>query len=127
MAAMTLKDKENMVKVIRGFYGNAVASTPEQISEEVVGILDKMVKEIASCTRKVKFLVDTYEFLYTGSPMKTLFTRLPTKFAKTSIDNIISNWTKDAKKQFATRACVNATLVKWRSPLQRALAGNIDT
>ena len=122
MASMTLKDKENMVKVIRGFYGDAFTVTPEQISEEVVAILDKMVKDIASCTRKVKFIVDLYEFFYTNLPVVIIANKIvANKVIKATLDNTISNWTKDARKQFATRACVNSILLQGRTRLQNAL------
>lgn len=120
---MTLKDKENMVKIIRGLYGADFAATPEQISEEVAAILDSIVKEIAACTKKVKPLVDSYELLYTSLPLRTIAERLSAKFIKTTLDNIISNWTQEAKKRFATRACTNNILLKWRTRLQEALSG----
>lgn len=95
-----------------------IQATPEQITDEVAEMVTNIINEIAVCSKRIQHTLSaTQTLLYMGYPIQILIG----KVGKFVLGQLISKWLKEIYKNFATRACTNTAISRWRSPVTIAL------
>lgn len=138
---MTLQEREMYVVLIKKLYGTTVYVDESQITDEVVDIVETILKEIRSCSVNLGIFISVVQGL--ADALQATAEALPEEIIEDMlrdqdlswIRNMRSNFTEAFVESFVTTwidlltgnkqsiICVNTAKLNWKSALAIALLG----
>ena len=138
---MTLQEREMYVAIIKKLYGTTVYVDESQITDEVVDIVETILKEIRSCSVNLGIFISVVQGL--ADALQATAEALPEEIIEDMlrdqdlswIRNMRSNCTEAFVESFVTTwidlltgnkqsiICVNTAKLNWKSALAIALLG----
>lgn len=107
--SLSQQQKQSIVVTIDKFFQGSISTTVDEITEEVAEIITTMAKEIDKCVKSMKLIQTSLENALKLSPESVL------KHIKFIFDNM--------DKDVQAKACINRTVLYYKSPLYIALMG----
>lgn len=118
--ALTQEEKEFYALFINQVYDGALNVSANDITPEVVEVVDGMFLAIRECSKAMASTHAVYSAFY-GNAITSL-SALMKALRKAAVETT-KNWLKVTQENAAYRSCMKATALRWRSPLQMALMG----
>lgn len=138
---MTLQEREMYVEIIKKLYGTSIYVDESQISNEVVEIVEKILKEIRSCsvnlgifTSIVQGLADALVGTAAAVPKEavddllrdqefTWIRNMRANYAEAFVESFVTTWVDILTGNQQSLICVNTAKLNWKSALAMALMG----
>jgi hypothetical protein len=120
MADLTQKDKQAIVDAIEVIFNGAVYATPDQITDEVADMVTKIINEISSATKKIKYTYGgVFSILYLGLPVTGIIAGIQ----KLLLGQLLALWFREITQYIGLRSSLVTAAARWRSPIELALMG----
>lgn len=116
---------ESYVRVINALFNNTVTATKDQITEDVMKLVDKMIFEIADKSKAFEELDfrQIYVAAATNAMGRILYALIKNKFLVEKGKEVFQDWLDSLWKNRPYQAVINAARLKYRSPVSLALMG----
>jgi hypothetical protein len=104
--------------LIQSLWEGVVLSTPDQINDECVSIINTVLESVIDCSKKLALTESLIKQIFPSATARQLTTRLVKSFVKA-----LKNWMSASRGQRVYQACLNTAKLQWRSPIEIALLG----
>ncbi|EPF70798.1 hypothetical protein GCM10025882_26830 [Acinetobacter gyllenbergii] len=138
---MTLQERQMYVTIIKKLYGTSIYVDESQITDEVVGIVETILKEIRNCTKSLGIFISIVQGL--ADALQATGEALPKEIIEDMLKDQDLEWIRNMRKNFTeafvesfvttwiniltgaqqSTTCVNGAKLNWKSALAIALLG----
>ena len=125
--ALTPELKQAYVDAIRILFNGVLTATPDQINERVIADVDKMLKEIATCSKALANL--GFDLVYdlildkkVEEGLKTVIENFLVRyFTLNKVKDIIQDWVLKMVSDVRFKICLDSARVNWKSRIAEDL------
>lgn len=138
---MTLQERQMYVNIIKKLYGTTIYVDESQITDEVVEIVETILKEIRNCTKNLGIFISIVQGL--ADALQATGEALPEEIIDDMLKDQNLEWIRNMRKNFTeafvesfvttwiniltgaqqSTICVNTAKLNWKSALAIALLG----
>lgn len=138
---MTLQERQMYVNIIKKLYGTTIYVDESQITDEVVEIVETILKEIRNCTKSLGIFISIVQGL--ADALQATAEALPKEIIEDMLKDQDLEWIRNMRKNFTeafvesfvttwiniltgaqqSTICVNTAKLNWKSALAIALLG----
>lgn len=111
-------DREKYHALIQQLYGEVINSSPSQIDENVVDVINTILNSAVECSKAVAITPSLIQLLF-PSASAIQFT---VSIVRTGFD-AISSWIEASQDNQIAISCLESAKINWRSTLEMALLG----
>ena len=127
-----IQEKKMLTQELKNVYANTIGivfngvlrATPEQINDQVVTDVDKMLVEIAQCSKGVSsFGFDVLYQLILSNPVGKAVDNIVENFflhykITTKIEDVLKDWVMALASKYQYRPCLDGARVNWKSKIE---------
>ena len=115
---MDAADRQNYHEMIQSIWSGAVRSSPSQINQECVQIVNTVLYSAVQCSDRLPYTEALLRAVYGGSKPSSI-----TSLAIKTFSVAFKGWIKSVSNDRLYQACLNSARLPWRSPIEIALLG----
>ncbi|CAF1121371.1 unnamed protein product [Rotaria sordida] len=108
----------NYHNLIQSIWSGVVRSSPEQINNQCVDIVNTVLSEVIKCSHRLAYTEKLLQLLESPPDLVSITEVLVDIFIEA-----IRQWMESGQHEDIYRTCLNAAKLKWRSPIEIALLG----
>ncbi|CAF1081425.1 unnamed protein product [Rotaria sordida] len=110
-------DRDNYHKLIQWIWGGVVRSSPDQINNECINIVNIVLDNVIECSKRLAMTEELIEEIFPlFKPIKM------TKKIYRLFKELIQEWIEASRDENVYQVCLDTAKLKWRSPIEIALS-----